>query len=111
MFLAEAVEANVEPDHRPRAWNEITPERGKLFVVGDPKQSIYRFRRADVNQMYELRNRMGGESVELTQKFRSQEPVTAWVNFLFAKWLGEGDADAEGHIQASYPGSGMEAGG
>ena len=109
MFLAEAVEANVEPDHRPRAWNEITPERGKLFVVGDPKQSIYRFRRADVNQMYELRNRMGGESVELTQNFRSQEPVTAWVNFLFAKWLGEGDADAEGHIQASYPGSGMEA--
>ena len=109
MFLAEAVKANAEPERRPRDWEDITPERGKLFVVGDPKQSIYRFRRADVNQMYELRNRMGGETVELTQNFRSQKPVTAWVNYLFAKWLGEGDADTEGHIQAAYPKGGMEA--
>ena len=109
MFLAEDVRANIEPGHRPRDWNEITPGRGKLFVVGDPKQSIYRFRRADVNQMYELRNRMGGETVELTQNFRSQQPVTDWVNYLFAKWLGEGAADSDGHIQAAYPEGGMEA--
>ena len=78
-------------------------------MVGDPKQSIYRFRRADVNQMYQLLNRMGGEKVkvELTQNFRSQEPVTTWVNFLFDKWLGEGEKDDEGHIQATYPQDGM----
>ena len=119
MFLAEAhplipppnraVAAGEEPDRRPREWNEITPEKGKLFVVGDPKQSIYRFRRADVNQMYELQNRMGGETVELTQNFRSQDPVIAWVNFLFEKWLGEGDEDEAGHIQAAYPEDGMVA--
>ena len=109
MFLAEASEANVEPHHRPKDWNDVTPEKGKLFVVGDPKQSIYRFRRADVNQMYELRNRMGAETVELTQNFRSQEPVTAWVNFVFGKWLGGGHSDNVGHIQAAYPQGGMEA--
>ena len=109
MFLAEAVSAGTQTDHRPKEWNEITPERGKLFVVGDPKQSIYRFRRADVNQMYELRNRMGGETVELTQNFRSQQPVTSWVNYIFEQWLGDGDEDNEGHIQAAYPADGMEA--
>ena len=109
MFLAEAVADGVEPGDRPKEWDKITPKRGKLFVVGDPKQSIYRFRRADVNQMYELRNRMGGEMVELIQNFRSQEPVTAWVNYLFKKWLGEGESDDEGHIQAAYPKGGMEA--
>ncbi len=109
MFLAEEVKPGTKPEDRPREWSRITPETGKLFVVGDPKQSIYRFRRADVNQMYDLRERMGGETVELTQNFRSQEPVTAWVNFLFQKWMGEGDEDGQGHIQSAYPRDGMEA--
>ena len=118
MFLAEAPPfiplsngggiRGGEPADRPREWDRITPEKAKLFVVGDPKQSIYRFRRADVNQMYQLQGRMGGETVELTQNFRSQQPVTDWVNFLFNKWLGEGEKDNEGHVQAAYPEGGME---
>lgn len=90
MFLAEAAAPDTPPAERPRQWDEVIPQPGKLFVVGDPKQSIYRFRRAEVRQLNRLRQRMGGESLQLTQNFRSQRPVIAWVNRLFDSWMGEG---------------------
>ena len=76
----------------------ISPKKGKLFVVGDPKQSIYRFRRADVGQMDRLRALTEGRQVRLTQNFRSQRPVTDWVNWVFGRWM----ADAEPGVQAQY---------
>ena len=98
MFLAEDAPPGAIPAQRPGDWKDITPKRGKLFVVGDPKQSIYRFRRADVAQMDELRQRMGGRKVSLTQNFRSQQPVTDWVNHLFDQWMGQ----SEDGVQAGY---------
>ena len=97
MFLAEDAPEGTPDADRPRDWLDVTPERGKLFVVGDPKQSIYRFRRADVRQMEALRERMGGATLNLTQNFRSQRPVLDWVNPLFHGWMGEGSES-----QASY---------
>ena len=107
MFLAEAGPETTGNGGRPTAWEEALPERGKLFVVGDPKQSIYRFRRADVEQMYRLKKgmeRAGGRTVSLTQNFRSQQPVVAWVNHLFRDWMGDGgDEEDEGaYIQSPY---------
>ena len=96
MFLAERVLPNTT-DARPRDWADITPQEGKLFVVGDPKQSIYRFRRADVRQMRRLQESMGGETLQLVQNFRSQRPVVDWVNTLFAKWMAQ-----DGGEQAEY---------
>ena len=106
MFLAESVPASVADGERPNTWDSIVPERGKLFVVGDPKQSIYRFRRADVEQMLHLRDRMeagGGRTVNLVQSFRSQRPVVAWVNHLFDEWMGkDGDEEPANRAQADY---------
>ena len=97
MFLAEHAGASTPESERPRDWQAITPERGKLFVVGDPKQSIYRFRRADVRQMRRLQERMNGETLQLVQNFRSQRPVVEWVNTLFGKWMAQ-----DGGEQAEY---------
>src|SRR5439155_8312425 len=36
-------------------WRKVTPVAGKLFIVGDPKQAIYRFRRADVGTYDEVK--------------------------------------------------------
>ena len=93
MFLAEAVPNSRPSTPRPDSWLDVTPEKGKLFVVGDPKQSIYRFRRADVEQMNHLRDLMesaGGNALSLVQNFRSHRPIVAWVNHLFSQLM-DGD--------------------
>ena len=66
-------------------WQAVTPRPGALFVVGDPKQSIYRFRRADI-QTYELVKRRLAECgvvLALTRNFRSVRPIGALVNQYF----------------------------
>ena len=98
MFLAESVPAGTPDASRPTCWDHIVPETGKLFVVGDPKQSIYRFRRADVVQMVQLQQlleRSGGSLVSLVQNFRSQENLVNWVNHVFSCWMGEEVSDSD----------------
>lgn len=73
-------------------WDAVPVAPGHLFVVGDPKQSIYRFRRADISIFLAARNRFataGGDVVELTTNFRTVEPVIDWVNRVFATLLTE----------------------
>ena len=106
-LLAAPAHAVTSDDNRPIPWDQITPEPGKLFVVGDPKQSIYRFRRADVGQMQRLQSSMersGGRTLKLVQNFRSQQPVIGWVNRLFEQWMQEPQTagDDNGHSQAGY---------
>jgi ATP-dependent helicase/nuclease subunit A len=67
-------------------WRQLTPRPGSLFLVGDEKQSIYRFRRADVDIFRLTRDQLlagGGDIVELTTSFRSQPQVISWVNNAF----------------------------
>lgn len=77
-------------------------EPGRLFVVGDPKQSIYRFRRADMAVYWETLRRMagGGASREdLSLNKRSRPEVLAWVNAVFQRLIGTGGNPS---VQPSY---------
>ena len=66
-------------------WREVVPRPGALFVVGDPKQSIYRFRRADI-ALYEIvRKRFEdfGDVLLLEANFRSLPAIEALVRGVF----------------------------
>ena len=78
-------------------WADVEVEPGRLFVVGDPKQSIYRFRRADISVFMAARERFAPApegAVELTANFRTVAPVIDWVNATFRTLLEE-PADTE----------------
>lgn len=73
-------------DPAERDWRRAAPRPGKLFVVGDPKQSIYRFRRADVDIYYQVKARLearGMAVLQLTSSFRSAPPIQHLVNRAF----------------------------
>ncbi|CAB3390812.1 UvrD-helicase domain-containing protein [Kyrpidia spormannii] len=64
----------------------------RLFVVGDGKQSIYRFRGADVSVFVETRQQVqekGGVAVSLRHNFRSQGPILDFVNRVLGPVMGE----------------------
>ena len=59
-----------------------------LFLVGDPKQAIYRFRGADVSAYIGAREAIGSKALlEIIANFRSVEPILTLVNSKFAKPL------------------------
>jgi ATP-dependent helicase/nuclease subunit A len=66
-------------DTKPDRWQDCGDVRGRLFFVGDPKQSIYRFRRADV-QLYSTVRDQVSERPALTQNFRSRPLILEVVN-------------------------------
>ncbi len=78
-------------------WQDLAVESGRLFFVGDPKQSIYRFRRADIGLFLEARERFGpdGTHARLTTNFRTVEPILDWVNVLFTQLMGSGVDDRQ----------------
>ncbi|MDR2632123.1 MAG: UvrD-helicase domain-containing protein [Treponema sp.] len=73
-----------QPDRKertlPRA-EQLCP--GKLFFVGDEKQSIYRFRGADVSVFQHLRHELQGLSLSLRKNYRSLPSLIGGFNALF----------------------------
>ena len=66
-------------------WRTVTPRPGALFVVGDPKQSIYRFRRADIALYEVVKKRFEdfGDVLLLEANFRSLPAIEALVKGVF----------------------------
>lgn len=94
-----AVLIATSPDERVagRPWTDLPVEPGRLFFVGDPKQSIYRFRRADIALFLEAGSRFG-PALPLDANFRTVAPVLDWVNRVFAD-LVQPAARAQPHYQ------------
>jgi ATP-dependent helicase/nuclease subunit A len=67
-------------------WRHITPKPGSLFVVGDPKQSIYRFRRADISTYNTVKSiiALNGEVLRLSANFRSVHAIGEFINNEFS---------------------------
>jgi ATP-dependent helicase/nuclease subunit A len=83
--LAVLLTSDQEPDGD---WRELRPATGRLTVVGDPKQSIYRFRRADIAVYDQVRNRgLHGAHEQISTNFRSNPQMLAVLNAVFDKVL------------------------
>jgi ATP-dependent helicase/nuclease subunit A len=88
---------------------DLRPRPGALTVVGDPKQSIYRFRRADISVYDAVRNGpLAGQAPQLVQNFRSTKGVIDWVNAVFDRVLVEAEGIQPGNVRL-VPGNGALA--
>jgi ATP-dependent exoDNAse (exonuclease V) beta subunit len=64
----------------------VRPDAGKLFIVGDPKQAIYRFRGTDVGTYWRVARQIeerGGRVLRLTKSYRSVPEIQRFVNAAF----------------------------
>ncbi len=94
-------------------WRAVKLVPGKIFVVGDPKQSIYAFRRADIEAYLEVVEKIikaqNGIECRLTANFRSHAGILDVVNGIFGRLI-----EARPGLQPRYvaiepaPGNGAE---
>lgn len=92
---AEIVFLLAERQPRTTDWATAALQPGKLFLVGDPQQSIYRFRRADLDVYDQVRSaiKRQGEVLSLCSNFRTRAPVLTWINETFARVIAAADSD------------------
>lgn len=80
-------------------WADMAVEGGRLFFVGDAKQSIYRFRRADVQLYRAVGEKFSKGTTTLSVNFRSVPAVVSTVNAVFEPLIG-GTGEAYGELHA-----------
>lgn len=90
-----------EKGARAEKWTEVEITPGKLFLVGDPKQSIYRFRRADIEIYDQAAKNLqkNGQALRVNQNFRTVPSIISWINHIFQNLIQPGP---EGSYQPPY---------
>jgi ATP-dependent helicase/nuclease subunit A len=79
-----------------RAFHKYLPEDGRIVVVGDEKQAIFRFRSADLESYFALQEQLEGARTERLEKnFRSVVPILDAVQELGRLGLFEAEADED----------------
>jgi CRISPR-associated exonuclease Cas4 len=85
IFLLTSSEDDTGP------WSERRLLAGRLFMVGDPKQAIYRFRGADLATYLQARRAIEGQFpgniLRIARNFRSRSPILEYINLCFAQPL------------------------
>ena len=87
-------------------WTRARPTPGKLFVVGDPKQSIYRFRRADIAIYEQVKERLvaaGAAVLHLSTSFRADPALQQAINAAFAPLMVSGPDKSQAAYVALDP--------
>ncbi len=83
-------------------------EEGKLFFVGDEKQSIYRFRGADVSVFRELQDTMGaigGAALNLSTNYRSSALLVEHFNKVFERVFSDAEEGYEARFEKALNGN------
>ena len=75
-YLASHPDADIQQ----HPWSSLPLSAGKLFLVGDSKQSIYRFRGANISVTNQVKSGGQLQVLTLTENRRSQQPILDWVN-------------------------------
>ena len=100
-FLAGGLDSISDTD-----WLEVAPAPGRLVLVGDPKQSIYRFRHADV-EIYRrccamVLNADPEAGFSITTNFRTDGSLVDWVNGRFLEGPAVMQVPKDGDYQADF---------
>ena len=97
-------------DTSPIQWEIIRAladpgEAGRLFIVGDPRQSIYGFRGADVRVFFEAKQQVlasGGLEIPLSRSFRSHQPLLDVLNGIFHKVLKRDPGSSQSDVEVDF---------
>jgi len=97
--LAVRIAGGAEASHD--QWSDVEIPAGRLFFVGDAKQSIYKFRRASIATYLQAQDHLG-EQLSLTTNFRTTTPLLEWINDVFSTVI-TFSPGAQPHYEALAP--------